>query len=133
MTEEITPKNGHPSRSDLEIAKLRERHNALKDDVGDMRSAVVRIEGLMVSHIHSSSERHAQLLATFNQHNLDDTIVHQRVLQIDTHLTATDKRLEDAMKREEEKKRDPVSFWTSIAAAGTAVGAILTAIFGGKP
>jgi hypothetical protein len=132
MTENLdpTPRSGNqhsPSSAMLDIARLKERHSALKADVGDMREIISDIKELLVSHIGNSNDRHAQLLATFNQHNLEDAVVHQRVLQIDTHLAATDQRLEEST------KRDPVSFWTSIAAAGTAVGAILTAIFGGKP
>jgi len=126
MTEDIgSGSHREPSSASLDIAKLKERHIALKADVGDMRANLADIKGLLIGHINNSDNRHAQLLATFNQHNLEDAVVHQKVLQIDTHLEATDARVEEM------NKRDPVTFWTSIAAAGTAIGAIATAIFGG--
>ena len=137
MTEDIDPTPRYerePSSAALDISRLREgfvslkeRHNALKNDVSDMRSSLGDIKELIVNHMESTGARHAQLLATFNQHNLEDAVVHQKVLQIDSHLRATDAHLEEST------KRDPVTFWTSIAAAGTAVGAVLTAVFGGKP
>lgn len=132
MNEEMdpTPRHGsqrEPSSAALDIVRLKERYSALKGDVGDLREMMGDIRTLLVTHVASATERHAQLLATFNQHNLEDAVVHQKVLQIDTHLEATDTRVEEM------NKRDPVTFWTSIAAAGTAVGAIATAMFGGKP
>ena len=125
MTEEIgSDRHRNPSSAEIDIVKLRERHSALKDNVDDMSATMMDIKSLLLTHINSSGERHSQLLATFNQHNLEDTIVHQRVIGMREEM--------DALK--EESKRDPVTFWTSIAAAGTAVGAVLTAIFGGgKP
>jgi hypothetical protein len=77
VTQDIdpTPRHGNPrepSSASIDIARLKERHNALKDDVGDMRSVVMDIKGLLMSHITSAGKRHAQLLATFNQHNLED-------------------------------------------------------------
>ena len=132
MTKDIdpTPRQGNqysPSSAALDIARLKERHNALKDDFGEMRSMVVDIKGLLLNHITSAQERHSQLLATFNQHNLEDAVVHHRVLQIDRHLEATDARLEES------NKRDPVTFWTSVSAGVVALCAIATAIWGNKP
>jgi nitrogen fixation/metabolism regulation signal transduction histidine kinase len=123
-----------PSSALLEISRLREgyvslkeRHNALKSDVSDMRSSLGDLKEILLTHVENAGERHSQLLAAFNQHRLESAVLSQKVLQIDAHLTATDTRLEDST------KRDPVTFWTSMAAAGTAVGAIAAAIFGGKP
>ena len=137
MTEDLNPTPRYerePSSASLEIARLREsfvslkeRHNALKDDVSDMRSNIGDVKEILLAHMENARERHEQLLATFNQHRMENAVLSQRVIQIDTHLAATDTRIEEST------KRDPVTFWTSIAAAGTAVGAIATAIFGGKP
>jgi nitrogen fixation/metabolism regulation signal transduction histidine kinase len=136
MTEELAPPPRHerePSSASLDISHLREsyvslkeRHSALKDDVSDMRSNIGDVKEILLAHMENASERHAQLLATFNQHRLENAVLSQKVIQIDAHLTATDTRMEEST------KRDPVTFWTSITAAGTAVGAVLTAIFGGK-
>jgi hypothetical protein len=120
VTEEI-PSDRHSS-AEIDIVRLRERHIALKADVGDMREVMADIKSLLIGHINSADARHSQLLATFNQHNLEDAVVHQRVLSIQ----------QDIDDLSAESKRDPATFWTSIAAAGTAVGAIFAAIFGGK-
>jgi hypothetical protein len=128
MTEEIG--SGHhrePSSATLDIAKMKERHAALKDNVADMGETMADIKALLIGHIQNSDNRHAQLLATFNQHNLEDAVVHVKVLQIDAHLTATDTRVEAL------SKRDPVTFWTSVSAAVTAIGGLLYVIFNGKP
>ena len=137
MTQDLDPTPRYerePSSASLEIARLREsfvslkeRHNALKDDVSDMRSNIGDVKEILLAHMENARERHEQLLATFNQHRMENAVLSQKVIQIDTHLTATDTRIEEST------KRDPVTFWTSMAAAGTAVGAIATAIFGGKP
>jgi len=124
MTEEIG--SGHhrePSSATLDIAKMKERHIALKADVMDMRDTMADIKDLLIGHINNSDNRHAQLLATFNQHNLEDAVVHQKVLQIDTHLEATDARIEEM------NKRDPATFWTSIGAGATAIGSIIAVIY----
>lgn len=126
MTESDIGSGSHrePSSASLDIVKLKERHMALKSDMSELRDSISDIRELLVGHISNSDSRHAQLLATFNQHNLEDAVVHQRVLTMKEELKSL----------QEESKRDPVTFWTSIAAAGTAAGAILTAIFGGgKP
>lgn len=131
MTEDIgSGSHREPSSAALDIAKLKERHLALKSDFSDMRDTMADIKSLLIGHIQNSDNRHAQLLATFNQHNLEDAVVHQKVLQIDTHLSATDARLEEYKK---ENARDPVSFWTSISAVVTAVGGIIYFILTGKP
>lgn len=131
MTEDIgSGSHREPSSASLDIAKLKERHIALKADVGDLKEVMADVKGLLIGHIQSSDSRHAQLLATFNQHNLEDAVVHQKVLQIDTHLTATDSRIEAL------GQRDPVTFWTSISAAATALGGVIGVIylvFTGKP
>ena len=128
MTEETgSDRHRNPSSAEIDIAKLRERHIALKEDVGGLKEVLADVKELLIGHINNSDNRHAQLLATFNQHNLEDSTVHTKVLQIDKHLEATDARLE-AM-----NKRDPVSFWTSIGAAATTIGTILYVIFNGKP
>jgi hypothetical protein len=135
MTQDLdpTPRHGHPSSAEIDISKLREshialkeRHAALKDNVGELGATMMEVKGLLLAHITNATERHAQLLATFNAHNLEDAVVHQRVLQIDVHQKATDQRLEDM------GKRDPVSFWSSITAAVTAVGTVVYVIFGGR-
>jgi hypothetical protein len=120
---EDPPSDRHQYSAETDIARLKERCIALKDEMGEMRGVVMDIKALLLTHISSSGERHAQLLATFNQHNLEDAVVHQRVLSLQQDI-------DDARA---ESKRDPVTFWTSIAAAGTAVGAIFAAIHGGKP
>ena len=130
MTEDLNPTPRYerePSSASLEIARLREsfvslkeRHNALKDDVSDMRSNIGDVKEILLAHMENARERHEQLLATFNQHRMENAVLSQKVIQIDARM-------------EERTKRDPVTFWTSMAAAGTAVGAIATAIFGGKP
>jgi hypothetical protein len=128
MTEDIgSGSHREPSSATLDIAKMKERHIALKSDVGDLRDTVGDIKALLIGHIQNSDTRHAQLLATFNQHNLEDAVVHQKVLQIDKHLENTDARLEAT------NKRDPVTFWTSMGAAATTIGTILYVIFNGKP
>lgn len=137
MTQDLDPTPRYerePSSASLDISRLREsfvslkeRHSALKDDVSDMRGNIGDMKELLLIHIENATKRHEQLLATFNQHRLENAVLSQKVIQIDTHLTATDARIEEST------KHDPVTFWTSMAAAGTAVGAIATAIFGGKP
>lgn len=128
MTEEIgSDRHRNPSSAALDIARMKERHIALKEDVGGLKEVLADVKDLLIGHINNSDNRHAQLLATFNQHNLEDSTVHQKVLQIDTHLEATDARVE-AM-----TKRDPVTFWTSISAAITAVGGLIYVLFNGKP
>lgn len=127
MTQEITSKNERPSSSDIDIARLKEKYDHMREGWQETRSLINELREILLAHMENARERHAQLLATFNQHNLEDAVVHQKVLQIDSHLRATDAHLEEST------KRDPVTFWTSIAAAGTAVGAVVAAIFGGKP
>ncbi len=122
MTEEITPRNGHPSSADLDIAKLRERHNALKADMSSMRGTMADIKELLIGHMQNSDGRHAQLLATFNQHNLEDAVVHQKLIVI----AETVKEMGSA------SKRDPATFWTSVGAIFAGAGAVLWSIFGGK-
>lgn len=129
MTEEIgSDRHRNPSSAEIDIVKLRERHIALKEDVGGLKEVLADVKSLLIGHINNSDNRHAQLLATFNQHNLEDATVHQKVLQIDAHLEATDSRIE------EYNKRDPVTLWTSITAAITAVGGIIYMVLhGGNP
>ena len=131
MTEDIgSDRHRNPSSAEIDIAKLKERYLQLKEDAADDRTVMAEVKFLLVGHIQNSDHRHAQLLATFNQHNLEDAVAHTKMHQIDMHLSATDERLEEHIAS---SKRDPVTFWTSIAAAGTAVGAILAAIYGNKP
>jgi chromosome segregation ATPase len=127
MTQEITSKNERPTSADVDIARLKERYERVKEETQETRVLIGDLREILLAHMENASERHAQLLATFNQHRLENAVLSQKVLQIDTRLAATDTRIEEST------KRDPVTFWTSIAAAGTAVGAIATAIFGGKP
>jgi hypothetical protein len=131
MTEDIgSGSHREPSSATLDIAKMKERHIALKADVGDLRETMADVKELLIGYIHTSDSRHAQLLATFNQHNLEDAVVHQKVLQIDKHLEATDSRIEEYKSN---SKRDPVAFWTSITAAAGAVGTIIYTVLNGKP
>jgi hypothetical protein len=131
MTEEIgSGQHREPSSATLDIAKMKERHAALKDNVADMGETMADIKALLIGHIQNSDNRHAQLLATFNQHNLEDAVVHQKVLQIDKHLEATDTRIEEYRS---ESKRDPVAFWTSVTAAAGAVGTIIYTVINGQP
>ncbi len=129
MTQDIgSGAHREPSSAALDIARMKERHIALKEDVGGLKEVLADVKDLLIGHINNSDNRHAQLLATFNQHNLEDSTVHQKVLQIDAHLRATDARVEDM------NKRDPVTLWSSITAAATAAGTVLYVIFGGgKP
>ncbi len=129
MTEDIgSDRHRNPSSAMLDIAKMKERHAALKEDVGDMKAVIMDIKGLLLAHITNASTNHAQLLATFNQHNLEDTVVHQTVLRIDEHLKNTDANVAELT------KRDPLTFWTSLSAAATAVGGIIYMVLhGGNP
>lgn len=131
MTEEIgSDRHRNPSSAAMDIVKLKERYLQLKEDAADTKSVMADIKELLIGYIQTSDSRHAQLLATFNQHNLEDAVAHTKMLQIDEHLTATDARLEEY---KSESKRDPVSFWTSITAAVTAVGGLVYFLFNGKP
>lgn len=129
MTEDIgSGSHREPSSASLDIAKLKERHIALKSDVADIRDTMSDIKGLLISHITTTDTRHTQLLATFNQHNLEDAIVHQRVLQLDRNLENTNKSVESLIN----DKRSPVAIALGVVSGlGTAATAIWVAIKGG--
>lgn len=126
MTESDIGSGHHrePSSATLDIAKLKERHIALRSDVSDMRDTMSDIKGLLIGHITNSDTRHAQLLATFNQHNLEDAVVHTKVLQIDEHLRNTDKNVASLGETIGNDKRSPVAIilavLASLAAGATA-------------
>ena len=138
MTQDLDPTPRYerePSSASLDIARLREnfvslkeRHNALKDDVSDMRSNIGDVKEILLAHMENARERHEQLLATFNQHRMENAVLSQKVIQIDTHLSSTNARLEASI------RRDPVNFWTSMASAAGAIGTIVyTIIHGSSP
>lgn len=129
MTEDIdpTPRHGHsrdPSSASIDV--IEHRINEHERRLRELARTCASID---------------KTLAAINDtcHSIDKrlSLGDARMNQIDTHLTATDTRLEEmeddstaALK--EGARRDPVTFWTSIGASATAVGAILTTIFGGK-
>jgi hypothetical protein len=126
MTESDIGSGSHrePSSATLDIAKLKERHIALRSDVSDMRDTMSDIKGLLIGHIQNSDSRHAQLLATFNQHNLEDAVVHTKVGQIDEHLKNTDMNVAALVETINNDKRSPVAIilavLASLAAGATA-------------
>jgi hypothetical protein len=106
------------------VVKLKERYSVIISDVAEIKS-------ILVSHISSSNERHRELLATFNQHNLEDAVIHQRVVQIDAHLTNTDTNVANLTASVESDKRSPVALILgTLSGLGTAATAIWMAIKG---
>lgn len=87
MTEDIgSGSHREPSSASLDIAKLKERHIALKADVGDMREVMADIKALLIGHIQTSGNRHAELLQSFNDHKQEDAVAHQRILSVDQRV-----------------------------------------------
>lgn len=87
MTEDIgSGSHREPSSASLDIAKLKERHIALKADVGDMREVMADIKDLLIGHIEASGSRHAELLQSFNDHKQEDAVAHQRILSVDQRV-----------------------------------------------
>lgn len=95
MTEDIgSGSHREPSSATLDIAKLKERHIALKSDVGEIREVMADIKSLLIGHIQTSGNRHAELLQSFNDHKQEDAVAHQRILAVDQrveHLEADKK------------------------------------------
>ncbi len=121
------PRNRRSSDAEIDVVKLTIQYGSLASDMSD-------VKGMLTQFIKINDDRHAQLLATFNQHNLEDAVFHQKVVQIDTHLTATDKRVEDIGKRVDDAvTRDPVSFWTAVGSAAATAATIVYTIIHGTP
>ena len=129
MTEDIgSGSHREPSSASLDIAKMKERHIALKSDVGDLRETMSDVKALLIGYIQTSDSRHAQLLQVFNDHSKEDAVVHQRVLQIDEHLKNTDANVAAL----EADKRSPVAIALGVLSGiGTAATAVWVAMKGG--
>lgn len=87
MTEDIgSGSHREPSSASLDIAKLKERHIALKSDVGDLRETMADVKALLIGYIQTSDNRHAQLLQVFNDHTKEDAVAHQKILAVDQRV-----------------------------------------------
>lgn len=87
MTEDIgSGSHREPSSASLDIAKLKERHIALKADVGEVREVMADVKRLLIGYIQTSDNRHAQLLQVFNDHSKEDAVAHQRILVVDQRV-----------------------------------------------
>lgn len=87
MTEDIgSGSHREPSSASLDIAKLKERHIALKADVGDLRDTMADVKALLIGYIQTSDSRHAQLLQVFNDHTKEDAVAHQKILSVDQRV-----------------------------------------------
>lgn len=129
MTEEVgSDRHRNPSSAEMDIVKLKERYTQLKEDAADTRHVMADIKELLIGYIQTSDHRHAQLLATFNQHNLEDAVIHTKVLQIDKHLENTDANVAALTA----SNRSPIAIALGILSGlGTAATAIWIAIKGG--
>ncbi len=115
----------------MDIVKLKERYLALKDNAEETRSIMGDVKALLIGHIQNSDARHAQLLATFNQHNLEDAVVHQKVLQIDTHLENTDANVANLTASVDGDRRSALGLVMGVLSGiGTAATAIWVGIKG---
>lgn len=99
----------------INIIRLGERYATLSNDVSGMRAMLQQL-------ISSSDTKHAQLLATINQHILEAAIVHHRV-------TENEKKLCEVS----ENRKDPISFWTAVGSAVATAATIVYAIIHGTP
>ncbi len=122
MTEDI-PSDRHKSNPEIDIVKLKERHMALREDFNGLRDLIEEVKSILIAHIQASDSKHAQLLATFNQHDREDAVAHQKMLGMGAQIASL----------ESESKRDPVSFWTAVSGAAVAIGTIVYVIINGKP
>ncbi len=128
MTDSLTPPSGQRRHHTEELAVMEQRVNEHERRLRDLAKVCASIDQTLDAisgTCHSIDKRLA----------LGD----MRMSQIDTHLEATDGRVDTLEDESTEalklaSKRDPVSFWTSMGAAVTTIGGIIYMVMhGGSP
>lgn len=75
MTEDIgSDKHRRPSNSEIDVAKLKERHLAVVSEMADMKD-------MLRAHMEKSEQRHNELMRVFNDHKTEDAVVHSAVVR----------------------------------------------------
>jgi hypothetical protein len=124
MTESDIGSGSHrePSSATLEIAKLKERHIALKADVGELGDTMAEIKGLLIGYIQTSDSRHAQLLQIFNDHAKEDAVAHQKVLSLEQRAESL-----------EADKKGWTGIGLGLGGAAAGIWALIKSFAGGSP
>jgi hypothetical protein len=124
MTESDIGSGSHrePSSATLEIAKLKERHIALKADVGELGDTMAEIKGLLIGYIQTSDSRHAQLLQIFNDHAKEDAVAHQKVLSLEQRAESL-----------EADKKGWAGVGLGVSGAAAGIWALIKSFAGGSP